>query len=228
MQCIILAAGEGTRMRPLTLETPKPLLPVCGKPILAHIVESLPSAVDELVIVIGYKGSMIRDYCGDTFCGRTVTYVEQENPKAGTADALFQARDVMRGKFLVMYGDDIHGKDALLEVIAQPHGMLAAFSETPEKYGVLEIGPEGTLSAIIEKPENPPSNLVNIGGFVLTPEIFTFQAEFSIHNEYLLTDCVTAYAQKYPVTVITQDTWIPLGNPSDIEKAEVILCPRQT
>lgn len=225
MQCVILAAGEGTRMRPLTLALPKPLVPVCGKPILAHIVESLPSAVDELVIIIGYKGDMIREYCGEHFLGRPVTYVEQENPKAGTADALFQARDVLREKFLVMYGDDIHGRDALLEVIAQPHGMLTAFSPTPEKFGVLEIHADGTLSAIIEKPENPPSNLVNIGGFVLTPDIFTFQAELSVHNEYLLTDCVTAYAEKYPVTVVTQDTWIPLGNPTDIERAEEILCP---
>ncbi len=213
-------------MRPLTLATPKPLLPVCGKAILAHIVEALPPVIDELIIVIGYKGEMIRAYCGEDFLGRKVTYVEQANPKAGTADALFQAREVVREKCLVMYGDDIHGKDALIEVVAQSHGMLATLSETPEKYGVLEVKDDGTLASIIEKPENPPSNLVNIGGFVLTPDIFTFQAELSVHNEYLLTDCVTAYAQKYPVTVVTQDTWLPLGNPSDIERAEEILCPR--
>lgn len=227
MQCVILAAGEGTRMRPLTLEKPKPLLEVCGKSILWHIVDALPASVDELVIVVGYKGEMIRQHCGENFLGREVTYVEQEDPKAGTADALFQARDVMRGTFLVMYGDDVHGREALEQVVTLPHGMLSAYSETPEKYGVLEIKENGTLAAIIEKPANPPSHYVNIGGFVLTSDIFTFQAELSVHNEYLLTDCVTAYAEQYPVVVVPQDRWIPIGYPDDIVKAEAILCPKE-
>lgn len=227
MQCVILAAGEGTRMRPLTLEKPKPLLEVCGKSILWHIVDALPASVDELVIVVGYKGEMIRQHCGENFLGREVTYVEQEDPKAGTADALFQARDVMRGTFLVMYGDDVHGREALAQVVTLPHAMLSAYSETPEKYGVLEIKENGTLAAIIEKPANPPSHYVNIGGFVLTSDIFTFQAELSVHNEYLLTDCVTAYAEQYPVVVVPQDRWIPIGYPDDIAKAEAILCPKE-
>jgi len=227
MQCVILVAGEGTRMRPLTLDVPKPLVPVCGNPVLWHIVDALPSVIDEIILVIGYKGEMIREYCGEEFLGRKVTYVEQKNPKAGTADALFQARDLVTGTFLVMYGDDIHGRDALCEVVAYSHGMLTTYSDTPQKFGVLEINSDGTLAAIIEKPEHPPSHSINIGGFVLTPDIFNFQAELSVHNEYLLTDSVTAYAKKYPVKVVPQSTWIPLGYPEDIAKAEAVLCPQK-
>lgn len=226
MQCVILAAGEGTRMRPLTETMPKPLLPICGKPLLAHIVEALPPMIDELIIIVGYKGDMIREYCGDTFLGRPVTFVTQVNPKAGTADALKRAEPFITGKFLVMYGDDIHGSAALAEVVAQEHGMLTAESAHPEKFGVLDIKEDGTLRSIIEKPEVPPSNLVNIGGFVLMPEIFSFEAPLTAQGEYFLTDMVTAYAAKYPVSVIRQDVWIPVGYPEDIQKAEAILCPK--
>ncbi len=226
MQCIILAAGEGTRMRPLTLERPKPLIEICGKPLLAHIVETLPDVVDELIIVIGYKGDMIREYCGTEFLGRKVSYVVQENPKGGTADAVFQAAPLMHGTFFVIHGDDILGREALEEVSTKQHGMLAAQAEDPTKFGVLVMHDDGTLNTIIEKPENPPSDLVNIGGFVLTTDIFKYPAEPSPKGERYLTDCVTAYAKDHPVSVVVEDLWITVGNPDDIAKAEAILCPK--
>jgi bifunctional UDP-N-acetylglucosamine pyrophosphorylase/glucosamine-1-phosphate N-acetyltransferase len=224
MQCVILAAGEGTRMRPLTLTTPKPLIRVCGKPIIEYIVEALPSEVNELIIVTGYKGEMIREYCGEMFLGKKVSYRAQENPKGGTADALMQTRDIVKGRFLVMYADDIHGKEALAEVALNESGMLAARSDTPEKFGVLDVRADGTLEAIVEKPEVPPSNFVNIGGFVLTDDIFEIHTACSASGEYYLTDTVTEYARTHPVFVVEQSTWIPIGYPEDIAKAEAILC----
>ena len=88
MQCVILAAGKGTRMRPLTEHTPKPLIKVCGKPILQHIVEALPAEIDELILVVGYLEEQIRTFCGAEFCGRKVKYVTQGNSAGGTGDAL--------------------------------------------------------------------------------------------------------------------------------------------
>ncbi len=225
MQCVILAAGEGTRMRPLTEEMPKPLIAVCGKPILEHIVEALPKQIDELVIVVGYKGEMIREFCGTRFHGRQVTYVEQANPKAGTADALMCAVGTVKGKFLVMYADDIHGKEALAKVVETEAGMLASRSDTPEKFGVLVVREDGTLKEIVEKPEVPPSNLVNIGGFVLTDEIFSIEVGLSALGEYFLTDSVTEYARRHPMTVVEQELWLPIGYPEHIEEAEKTLCP---
>jgi len=78
MQCVILAAGKGTRLRPLTENCPKPLVEVGGKTLLDHIVGALPSSVDELIIVTGYLGEMIEAYCGTEFHGRKVTYVTQK------------------------------------------------------------------------------------------------------------------------------------------------------
>jgi UDP-N-acetylglucosamine diphosphorylase / glucose-1-phosphate thymidylyltransferase / UDP-N-acetylgalactosamine diphosphorylase / glucosamine-1-phosphate N-acetyltransferase / galactosamine-1-phosphate N-acetyltransferase len=223
MQCVILAAGKGTRMRPLTDERPKPLIEVAGKPILEHIVEALPDAVDELVLIIGYKGEMIRDYCGDNYLDRRVVYCEQENHAGGTGDALMCAKSVLKDKFLFMYGDDIHGREALEKAVCEDHAMLSARSDHPERYGVIVTNSDGTLKEIIEKPDNPPTNLINIGGFVINTDIFKYECEVSNLGEILVTDMLTCYAEHNPVKVIVQDRWIPIGYPEDIAKAEAIL-----
>ncbi len=225
MQCVLLCAGKGTRMRPLTEATPKPLIKVCGKSILEHIVEALPPEVDELVLVVGYLQEQIRELCGNTFLGRHVVYVEQENFAGGTGDALMCAHDVVKGKFLFMYADDIHGKEALQKVVTYEHAMLGMHSDTPELFGVLVQNEDGTLKEIIEKPEMPPSNLVNIGGFVVDESIFTYKVELSHLNELFVTDMLTAYAQDNPVVIVEQTQWYPIGYPEHIAAAEAILCP---
>ena len=227
MQCVMLAAGEGTRMRPLTLETPKPLIEVAGKTILDHIIDALPSEITELILVVGYKADMVRAHCGDHYKGRDVSYVVQENPKAGTGDALFCAEGLVTGKFLLMYSDDIHGKEALQDVVTREHCVLAARSDTPERFGVFEQNKDGTLKGIIEKPKHPPSNFVNTGGgHMLTPAIFDYKPPLSELGEYLLTDSITDYAQDYTVEIVEQQLWIPIGYPEDVVNASKLLTAR--
>lgn len=226
MQCVLICAGKGTRMRPLTETLAKPLIKVCGKAILDHIVEALPSEIDELILVVGYRQEQIREHCGDTFHGRSVKYVEQENYAGGTGDALLQAKPLVRKKFMFMYADDIHGATALKAAAKEDSAMLVMTSDTPERFGVIMKNEDGTLKEIIEKPENPPSNLVNISGFVLQPEVFDYEVPVSEeHNELLATDIITAYAVDHPVQLIEQDLWLPIGYPEHIEAAEKVLCP---
>jgi bifunctional UDP-N-acetylglucosamine pyrophosphorylase/glucosamine-1-phosphate N-acetyltransferase len=225
MQCVIICAGKGTRMRPLTDTIPKPLISVCGKPILQHIVEALPEVIDELVLVVGYKKEQIEAFCGAEFLGKKVTYVTQDNFAGGTGDALRRAKDVLRGQFLFMYGDDIHGTVVLEQAVACKHAILGAYSDTPERFGVLVQNEDGTLKEILEKPENPPSNLINIGGFVLNTSIFDYEVPVSSLGELLVTDLLTEYAKDNPVQVLKQDLWIPIGYPEHIAQAEATLCP---
>lgn len=212
-------------MRPLTEHTPKPLIPVCGKPLLAHIVEALPSEIDEIVLVVGYLEEQVRAYCGEAFCGRKVTYVTQDNFSGGTGDALKKAAPFLTGRFLFMYADDIHGAAALKSVVSYPYAMLAARSENPSQFGVLELNPDGTLRAIVEKPEVPPSNLINIGGMVLDTSVFSYDVPVSESGELYVTDMVTAFAHDHQVAVVEQSLWIPVGKPEDIAAAETRLCP---
>lgn len=215
-------------MRPLTEHTPKPLIEVCGKPILQHVIEALPAEVDELVLVVGYLQAQIRAFCGDRFLGRTVHYVEQTNFAGGTGDALNCAQSLLHDRFLFMYADDIHGAAALQAAVRQRYAVLAARSDTPERFGVLEQNSDGTLRSIIEKPAEPPSNLVNIGGFVLDTSIFDYEVSVSIeHGELLVTDMLTAFAVDHAIAIIEQDLWLPIGYPEQISAAEAVFCPKQ-
>ncbi len=222
MQCVILAAGKGMRMRPLTDTCPKPLINICGKPILQHIVESLPKEIDELVLIVGYLKEQIMATCGSEYLGKKVTYCEQKNFAGGTGDALMCAKDVLHGKFLFMYGDDIHGKGTLAEAMKYEHAIIGARSLTPEKYGVLIPNEDGTLQTILEKPTNPTSNLINIGGFVINDSIFKYSVPVSHLGEHLVTDMLTEYAKDNAVKILEQDLWVPIGYPEDIKKAEAV------
>lgn len=227
MQCIIICAGKGTRMRPLTDTIPKPLIPVCGKPILEHIVEALPAEIDELILVTHYLEDQIKAYCGEVFCGRPVTYIHQENPSGGTGDALMCTKNVLKGKFLFMYADDIHGADALARVCAEDHAILAMKTDDVESFGILDLQENGTLRGMVEKPkaEDAPSNWANISGWVVTSAIFNYAVALSPRGELEATDMITAYAADHPVTVIEQDLWLPIGYPEHIQAAESVLCP---
>lgn len=214
-------------MRPLTETTPKPMLKVCGKPILQHVVEALPAEIDELILVVGYLKEQIMDFCKDEFLGKKVQYALQENFAGGTGDALLCAKDLLKGKFLFMYADDLHGKKALAKVVKEAHGVLSMTSKTPERFGVLELNPDGTLKQIMEKPEHPSSNLINIGGFVIDPAICDYAVATSKSGELYVTDMINEYAKTHKVSVVAQEEWLPIGYPEDIVEAESVLCPTQ-
>jgi NDP-sugar pyrophosphorylase family protein len=222
MQCIILAAGKGTRLRPLTESTPKPLVQVNGVPLLDHIVQSLPSAIDELIIVTGYLGEQIRTHCGEEFFGRPVTYVEQTEQK-GTGHALWLCKDLVKGRFLYMFADDLHGAQDLARVTSYTRGMLTLTTNTPERFGIVVRNPDGTLAEFVEKPTHPPSNLASTGVFVLDEHIFEFKPTVETNGEFYHTDMIREYAKQYPIAVVEQRTWIPIGYPEDITKAESLL-----
>ncbi|MCR4285268.1 MAG: sugar phosphate nucleotidyltransferase [Candidatus Kaiserbacteria bacterium] len=222
MQCVILAAGKGTRLRPLTDNCPKPLVKVAGKPLLDHIVEALPTAVDELIIVVGYLGGMIEEYCGKEFHGRKVTYITQEEQK-GTAHALWLCKDLIKGRFLFLFADDIHGKEDLARATSYIRSILVASVTNPEKFGIVVRNPDGTLGLMIEKPEHAPSNCASTGAMILDEHIFEFEPETPVKGEYYLTEVIERYAQEYPIAVVEEHLWIPIGYPEDIIRAETIL-----
>ncbi|MAZ56462.1 hypothetical protein CL653_01600 [bacterium] len=222
MQCVILAGGKGTRLRPLTDSCPKPLVKVAQKPLLDHIVSSLPSAIDEIIVVVGYLGDQIKEHCGNKFFGRKVTYVEQEEQK-GTGHALWLCKDLVKGRFLYMFADDIHGEKDLLRVTSFTRSMLVYPTKTPERFGIVVRNPDGTLGEFIEKPKHAPSNLASTGVFVLDEHIFEYPPTKEQNGEFYHTDMIVEYAKQYPIAVVEQETWIPIGYQEDIERAEKLL-----
>jgi len=222
MQCVILAAGKGVRLAPLTLTRPKPLISVGGKPILAHVIGALPESVTELVIVINYLGEHIVEYFGREYEGKKITYITHASLN-GTGGALESAREVLRGKFLVIPADDLHGGEALERALEHPLAILAAPSEHPERFGVIERSPQGLLESIDEKPAEPKSNLVNTGAMVLDERVFDYEVPLQPNGDLYLTDMVCALARSADMVVIEQPFWLPIGYPEDLERAESIL-----
>ncbi|HMO77948.1 MAG TPA: nucleotidyltransferase family protein [Candidatus Paceibacterota bacterium] len=224
MQCVILAAGKGTRLRPLTDNIPKPLVEVCGKPLIDHIASALPSAVNEIIMVIGYRGEMIKEYCGDIFHGRPVKYIEQTEIN-GPATALWLTKDLIKGRFLFMFADDIHGKDDLARAVSFSRSILATTSANPERFGVIVRNPDGTIAEMVEKPSSPSSNLVATGPMVLDQKIFEFPPEAPIKDEYFMPEIIMRYKESYPIAVVEENLWLAIGYPEDIATAEKKLCP---
>ena len=218
-----MAAGRGSRMRPLTDTIPKPLINVVDQPILDHIAAALPSEITEIILVINYKAEQIKAHCGMEYFGRPVTYVEQEDSAGGTGAALRCAAPHITGTFLVVNGDDIYGKVGLTNIVKEAHAMLYHTSDHPEDFGVISATEDHYLIAIQEKPPHPQTDMVNIGGFVLSPAIFNYQTDIHTNGEVYLTDMVTDYTKKYPIKLIEQELWLPIGRPQDIPVAEAKL-----
>src|SRR5262245_48165723 len=142
MDCIILAAGLGTRLRPHTLTTPKPLLPIQGRPILDWILGALPREVKRVVVVTHYLAEQIQAYLGGQTRFKNWASVHQTHPR-GTGDALHACRGTVSSEqVLVLNGDDLYGKDDLRRLILKPSGLLAYPVAEPRKFGILFPKPD--------------------------------------------------------------------------------------
>lgn len=224
MKAVIFAAGEGKRLRPFTLDRPKPLVEVLGKPLIQHIWEVLPPSIAEVIVVVGYKQKMLRDFLGPEFMGKRVTYVEQLEP-LGTGHALRICKPYLENekKFLLMYADDLHSRDAVAKCIEYDSALLVSFIDDPRHFGVVVTNEDGTIKNIEEKPEHPQSNLAITGVYVLTPKIFDYDVSHKKNGEYYLTDMIELCIKDSPMQVVETGFWIPIGYPHDIVRAEEIL-----
>ncbi len=219
MQAVILAAGEGKRLRPLTEDRPKPMVLVGGKPILEYTLSILPKEIDEVILVVGYKQEKIKEYFGDEWQGRRLIYVDQPEPK-GKSEALERTRHLLRAeKFLMLHGDDLfHPEDLSLCVNADELMILAKETDRPEQMGICSVDENGYLTGIIEKPEAPLSNLANVGVYVLNHDIFDIPKTW-VKNEHYLAPQVGALSKKKPIKVLTARFWHPIGYPEDVDRA---------
>jgi len=227
----ILAAGEGLRMRPLTSNIPKPLLPVAGKPFLEHNIDALREAgIKDLILLIGWKASRVREYFGDGKAfGVKIEYIEQEQ-RLGTAHAISMVRDKVDSAFFCLYGDVVVSKDAVKGIV-QHHrkvkGTVMALTsvDDPRRYGCI-VTEDGVVKDIMEKPDVPQSNLINAGAYILEPEIFDAirDTKKSVRGEYEVTDSFKILIKKSHIfTHKLEGEWIDVARPWDLLEANRIL-----
>ncbi len=231
MKALVLAAGEGTRLKPITLTRPKHLIRVGGKPLLEHCLNSLKTAgIEEVLIVIHYMGDAVRTYFGDgKNFGLKISYVEQKK-LLGTGNAVSIAEPYVDKDFVLVYGDLLFSADTLKKVVAlheeeKPAATMAVVPvENPENYGIVELE-NSHVKGIVEKPsrDNAPTNLANAGIYVFSTEIFEKikQTKASVRGEWEITDAISLLLKEETVlgVEISKDEWLDIGRPWDLLEA---------
>ena len=233
MKAVVLAAGEGVRLQPVTLTRPKHLIKVGGKPILEHCLRALKSCgIDEIVLVVHYMADAVRDYFGDGHSLRLkVEYVEQKEV-LGTGNAVGIAEPFVGDDFLLVYGDLLFTMEAVKKVVGlhekeKPVATMAVVPvENPEGYGIVEVDDEGNVKRIVEKPsrEEAVSNLANAGMYVFSKEIFdkVRETSASVRGEWEVTDAISLLLREgkrvLAVEVLRED-WFDVGRPWDLLEA---------
>ncbi len=219
MQAVILAAGRGTRMGPITETMPKPMVPVADRPLVAHVADAAAAAgADELILIVGYRGDRIRSYFGSEHAGVPIRYAEQPD-QLGTADALNAAADLLDDDFAVMNGDSLYRAEDISRLFSAVPQVGAARVEDPSGYGVL-ITNDGTVTAVREKPDDPASDLINAGAYTF-PEaaIRLLDVPESERGERELTDVLDRLIERDELTPVTFEGWMDVGRPWELLEA---------
>ncbi|WP_101298281.1 bifunctional sugar-1-phosphate nucleotidylyltransferase/acetyltransferase [Halegenticoccus soli] len=219
MQAVILAAGQGTRIRPLSETIPKPMLPVADRPIVAHVADAaLQGDADELIFVVGYLDDQVREYFGEEYAGVPVRYVEQEE-QLGTADAVNAAREWIDGTFAVLNGDNLYDPESVAELFERAPSIGAFTVDNPTNYGVLSTNGD-TVTAIVEKPADPPTNLANAGAYIFPEDAREYlDVPESERGEHEITDVVERVIDHHDVTAVTVDRWLDVGRAWELLEA---------
>lgn len=220
MDAILLAAGLGTRLRPHTEKTPKPLLPVRGRPILDWILGAMPASVDRIIVVTHYLGELVEQYLHGQKRFRDWTVVPQGNPR-GTGDALRRCQESVKSDtFLCLNGDDLFGAADLARLAACPAGVVVYPVDEPKKFGIAFIKDDGMLEKLVEKPDLPGPRLANTGAYVFPRSVFDLQIQLSPRNEYEITDYVSQLAARQPFHVVRASFWFPIGTEAAWNQAQ--------
>ena len=171
MQAVILAAGEGSRLRPLTRSKPKALLPVANRPIIEYVIDALlENGIRDIVVVVGYRKEEVIRHLNRLEAPIQVVVQERQ---IGTADALRAAESEITDDFLVLPGDNYINAESIARIRKERNAMLVAEHPNPSNFGVVVIR-NGIVREIIEKPEDAPTFTVSTGIYSFSPDVFSY------------------------------------------------------
>ncbi len=213
MQAVILAAGMGARLRPLTQTTPKPLIDLCGKPLIEYGLEALPPQIDEIFIVVNYLSEQIIDRLGAHWGEIPIRYVIQD-PLSGTGGAVHLLRNHVQGNFLVMNSDDVYVREDLDELVQHPMALLYKQTDKPKTSGALvEHGRFMGLGA--------STNAV-CGAYVLNEQFFSIapvEIQVSAHRELGLPQTLAQLTRDTHITAVQAQSWFAVGTHDQLAQA---------
>lgn len=217
--CLILAAGEGKRMRPLTGSRPKVMIPVASRPMMEHLIGVVRDAgITTIAIVVGYHEDAVRNHFGNgSNLGVTITYIRQKEQR-GTGDALLSAESRIHDRFLLLNGDMLLKKEDISAILTGNAPCMAVYSsDHPGDYGLVTLS-HTMISSLAEKTKKSGSNLINAGMYLLDPDIFPFlhTVGSSPRGEIELTDALEHYIKEGRLSSHQLSYWCDMGNPWDL------------
>jgi glucose-1-phosphate thymidylyltransferase len=219
MKAVILAAGEGKRLRPYTENIPKVMLPVVNKPILEYVFDAVTeSGIDEIIVVVGYKKEVILEYFKN-YSKADITYVTQDK-QLGTSHALLQAKKHIKQPFIVLSGDNIIDKKSISKLIndKSTYSILIKEHPHPSKYGVVFLE-KNHLKEIVEKPKEEMGKFISTGIYKLPEEIFNVIENLASNGIYDLSSVIQEIvAKNEEVNTILAESWMDIVYPWDLIK----------
>jgi len=220
LKAVVLAAGEGTRLRPFTLSKPKGMIPVGNRPVLEYIIDALvQNGVKDIIMVVGYHRSTILSHFEDgRRYGARIQYVTQEK-QLGTAHALGVAsKHLDEEGFVTVAGDNLIDARLISDLLAKKRGpsLVVAESEMPAKYGVVSIE-NGKILDIVEKPDWKMGNIINTGVYYFTSDLLKFFKDQVFNVEKGITQTLAPMMRKLDFTAVqTKGKWIDAVYPWDL------------
>jgi UDP-N-acetylglucosamine diphosphorylase/glucosamine-1-phosphate N-acetyltransferase len=210
MQAVILAAGEGKRVRPLTRSRPKVMIPVANRPIIEYVIEALEkNGIREIIVVVGYRKEQVSRYLNQLDIPIEVVVQQKQ---LGTAHALKCAESHISGDFLLLPGDNYIDAHSIGRIKEQKNALLVKEHPNPSNFGVVLIK-DGYVTQIIEKPEHSPSFMVSTGIFSLTNDFFSYIRENDV------TDAVSVMVNSGKrLKAVVADDWHDAIYPWDLLK----------
>jgi len=222
-QAVILTAGRGERMQPLSFEKQKHLIRILGKSILEHDLDQLNNLVDEAILVIRPDGicKEIKKTIGNKHKNIRIKYAIQKKA-LGTGDAAKSALPFIKDRFLLLNGDDLYDKKDIQKVLKKFPCVLAKEVSQPQFFGVIEAK-NGVIQSFIEKPEKPKSNLANTGLYFLSKKILDYSVKKSPRGEYEFTDYIKHFLKEHKLYTVKASQWIPVSFCWNLLEANKIL-----
>ena len=223
MKAVILAAGEGSRMRPLTYTRPKVMIPIANKPILEHLlIEASQAGIRDFIFIVGYCDEQVRDYFGKgKRWGVNIVYCSQRK-QLGTANAIKMVEGLVDGNFIVINGDIIVNQEDIRSLASKSDNTLSVIEvKNTQGLGTVELC-DGKVVHIYEKTERPPSRMANAGLYLFTPDIFSSISLTmkSPRGEYEITDSLQLMMDEgYDISYLEINSWLDISYPWDLLSA---------
>lgn len=225
MKAIILAGGQGSRLKPLTDSIPKALVPLGDSTLLETVIDSLPDTIDTVVITTKYLGDSIEEKIGVTYNNKTILYTVQPADREGTWPALYCTKDLVEKgeQFLVLNCDDLFKKEELEKIaVSKKIGMGVTTTIMPAKYHSIKISEEGIVLGLERHPNENREELVQDtfanGLFLLDSTVFSFPAVSLIDGEAGLPQTLLKHTDNYPLFAHRIESWKPCNSFEDLEK----------